>query len=110
MAATYDLEIDAGATYSVQFAYKDANGSAINLTGYTGKCQIRTAVGGTLVLEEIPTINASTGVITLTFTAAETALLTSPRYLYALEIYAAGGEPTIRLAEGAVRVSLEVVK
>jgi len=40
-AGKYNLLIEQGATYQVEIQYKDSNGVAVDLTGYSGKLQIR---------------------------------------------------------------------
>lgn len=111
MAATYNFSVDAGATYNKKIYWKDNNGAVINMVGYTAKLQIRDYAGGNLVFEVTPTITVDTGAIDFTFTAAQTTLLTKPRYVYALELsLVAGSDPVVRLIEGTINVSLEVVK
>ncbi len=110
MAVRYKLHIDAGATFKREFEYTNDDGTVFNLTGYTAKLQIRETVDGPLVLEIIPAINVTTGVISFTLTAAQTATLIKPEYVYAMELYAPGNEPTFRFIEGGVEVSPEVVR
>ena len=40
-AGVYDLKINKGATFVVGLTLKKANGLLFDLTGYTGRCQIR---------------------------------------------------------------------
>lgn len=110
MATTYNLSVDAGATYSVEFEYTNDDGSIFDLTGYTAKMQIRDMPSSpTFVLEVTPTITVLTGIISVTLTATQTATLTNSSYVYAIELYGSGGF-VIRAVEGVVTVSPEVVR
>ena len=40
-AGKYTLLIEQGATLNLSLAYKDSANAAVNLTGYSGKMQIR---------------------------------------------------------------------
>ena len=110
MAVRYKFHIDAGATFQRQFEYTNDDGTPFDLTGYSALMQIRQTPDAELALEHEPTIDTETGMLTVTLTAEETATLTLPDYVYAIELYAPGNEPTIRLVEGAVEVSPEVVR
>lgn len=112
MAGRYDVTVDAGATFSTVFTYKDANGVPIDLTGYTAQAMLRddpySQAAAALTLT--PTIDGPNGTVTLAMTAAETSTLTLDRYVYAIELTASGGEPVIRLVEGTMTMSPEVVR
>jgi len=109
MAANDTLYVDAGATFTRQYVYTNTDGSVFDLTGYTARAQVRTDyTAATATIDTNPTIDVGTGTISLTFTATETGLLTNTQYVWALELTKS---PTvIRLVEGQVVVSLEVVK
>lgn len=111
MAANYTLNIEAGATFTRAFEYTNADGTVYPLTGYTAKLQIRETPEASLAaLSVTPSINVATGTITVTLTAAQTSTLLLPKYVYAMELAGPGGEPVIRLVEGSVKVSPEVVR
>ena len=109
--SSYDLNIDAGATFEVQFEYTNDDGTLFDLTGWTAKFQARETTGSTLALEVTPTITTATAMITLHLTAAQTATLTKTNYVYAIELTKTGTETlVIRLVEGEIWVSPEIVK
>lgn len=110
MAAVYTLHIDAGATFTRQFEYTNDDGTPFNLTGWTALMHIRPSVDGNLTLEHVPTITPSTGTLAITLTAEETSSLTAPEYVYAIELTHPEGEPVIRLVQGSIKVSPEVVR
>jgi len=108
LAIQYNLHIEAGATFTRDIVYTNEDGSDFNLTGYTGKLQVRpTVTSSTLSLEVIPTINVTTSTISWTFTPAQTSALVNG-YAYALEI--TNGAIVIRLIEGTLVVSPELVR
>jgi hypothetical protein len=109
MAANYGLEIEAGATFSLEFEYKNEDGTLFDFTGWTSKAQIRQTPSSSSFLEVTTAINAATSVITISLTATQTSTLTFPAYVWAMELSKNDGT-VIRLVEGAVRVSPEVVR
>jgi hypothetical protein len=110
--ATIDLNIEAGATYSgLSIVVRNSDNTLMSLTGYTGQLQIRKSpASSTAVITVTPTITTGTSTVSFTIPANQTSLLDGGVYVWALEITASGGEPVLRLAEGSVYVSAEVVK
>lgn len=118
MAAIYNSTIDIGASWSVQFAYKDTTGTAINLTGYTGAMQVRTTPDATTALISLTdgagiTITAATGLVQVNITATQSATLTSATqagtpYVYDLEL--TSGSSVIRLVQGVLTASANVTR
>lgn len=114
MAAQLDLEIEAGATFTLDLDVATEAGAVIDLTGYTARMMIKRSTAETAALLELTTANGriaittATGLVTLVLTAIETAELTTwTRGVYDLELVSAGGVVT-RLAEGAVTILAEV--
>ena len=110
MAANYGLEIEAGATFSLEFEYKNDDGTLFDFTGWTAKAQIRQTPSSSSALEITTAINAGTSVITISLTANQTATLTFTNYVWAMELTQTIGGRVIRLVEGGVVVSPEVVR
>jgi hypothetical protein len=114
-AASYDFEIEQGATLLKPIVWKDSTGTAVNLTGYTAKMQIRKSVSSTDVLLELSTTNgklsitAGTGTITMIFSATTTAAIDWSRGKYDLELTSSSGVVT-RLLEGEITVSKEITR
>lgn len=82
----------------------DAQGDAINLSGYTAESQIRKSYYSTTANNFTATVtDAATGEITISMTAANTANLSPSRYLYDLVI-TAPDETKTRVVEGIVVV------
>ena len=102
MTATYNLVCPQATTFT--FAFRpQTDGVNWNLTGYTATMTIRPFAGSTTTTLLATTANGkisidtSTSVITVSFTATETDL-TSETYMYDFMLYT--GSTTIRLLEG----------
>lgn len=115
-AAQYDLVIEQGATWSQSVQWKTGSpATAVNLSGYTARMQLRSSVSTSAAALSLTTENgrialtANTGTITLSVSATDTAALTAGRYVYDLELVSGGGQVT-RVMEGVVTVSAEVTR
>jgi hypothetical protein len=111
----YDLEIKQGATLSLTATWKDSSGTAVNLTGYTARMQVRATYDSSSTILSLTsssgiTLGGSAGTIAITASATTTAALTAPwSGVWDLELVSGGGEVT-RLLEGAATVSPEVTR
>jgi len=109
----YDLEIKQGATLSLTATWKDSTGTAVNLTGYTARLQVRATYDSSSTILSLTsasgiTLGGAAGTIAITASATTTAALTAPwSGVYDLELVSGGGEVT-RLLEGTATVSPEV--
>lgn len=110
MAVSDNLFVDAGATFVREYVYTNEDGTVFDLTGFTAKVQVREDAASTLLFEVTPTITILTGKVAMTWSATNTSLLTKKLYNWALELTNATSGVVIRLVEGTVTVSLEVVK
>ena len=109
-AIQFNLYVEAGATFERSLIYTNDDGTLFDLTDYTAELQVReTASSATATLTVTPTIAVETAVIAWEFTATQTATLTNSSYVYAIELTNTDGD-VIRLLEGAVTVSPEVVR
>lgn len=114
-AGTYDIIVEQGATFTLAMTWKDSAGSAVNLTGYTARMQVRPAADSTGTLLTLTTENGrialggAAGTITLTVAASDTAALTAGTGVYDIELVSGGGVVT-RLLQGSVTISREVTR
>jgi len=112
MAATANLKIEAGATFSSDVTVKDTNGSAFDLTGYTAAAKMALGYASTRTRTTISTAiasDATTGVITISLTADQTSALDAPaRYVYDVEITKTSDSTVTRVIEGIITVSPNV--
>lgn len=122
-AGKYNLLIEQGATYQVELQYKDSNGVPVDLTGYSGKLQIRPSIGSpTAYLCLSSSLNAdgtglnfagayginppTSGTIGVYISAITSSMLTFNTGVYDLEIQS--GSFVTRLLQGNVQLSKEV--
>lgn len=122
-AGKYNLLIEQGATYQVEIQYKDSAGVAVDLTGYSGKLQIRPSIGsptayiclssslqpdgtGLNFSGSYGTTPPTSGSIGIYISAISSSLLTFDTGVYDLEI--SSGSFTTRLLQGNVQLSKEV--
>jgi hypothetical protein len=126
-AGRYSFTIEQGSTLNFELQYKNSSGSAINLSGYGGKMQIKSnyadnsptiylTLSSSLQADgtglnfsgsngSTPTASGSIGV----FISADTSsLLTFDTALYDLEI--TSGSIVTRILEGQVKLSKEVTR
>ena len=126
-AAKYPFTIEQGVTTILEFQYKDANENPIDLTGYSGKMQIKSdfadnapttyaTISSSLYADGTGLIfsgsNGSTpptsGSIGLYISAASSSAFTFESAKYDLEIYS--GSVVTRLVEGTIKISKEVTR
>lgn len=123
-AGTYHMAVDQGATFRKTVTWKDESGSAVNLTGYTARMQVRASYSASTTVLSATTANGkialggSLGTISIVLSATETAALSvaSPNDfsdafvgVYDLELVAPNGDVT-RLLQGSFIVNPEVTR
>tara|TARA_B100000902_G_C27056121_1_gene786681 strand:+ start:546 stop:881 length:336 start_codon:yes stop_codon:yes gene_type:complete len=109
-AGKYNFTLEQGTTFSREITVQDS-GSAMNLTGYTPRMQMRsTHDSSTIALTFTASIsNAAQGKIQLSAAAAATTAVEEGLYVYDLEIESSSSGVT-RLMEGQVTVTPEVTR
>lgn len=122
-AGRYNIIIEQGATFELELQYKDSNSVPIDLTGYSGRMQIRPSIGSpTSYLCLSSSLNSdgtglnfsgsngstspSSGSIGIYISAVTSSLLTFDQGVYDLEI--ASGSFVSRILQGNVQLSKEV--
>ena len=112
MAATANLRIEQGATFSSDVTVKDTNGNAFDLTGYTAAAKMAKGYASTRTRTTITSAiasDATTGIITLSLTADQTNNLDAPaRYVYDVEITKTSDSTVTRVIEGIITISPNV--
>jgi len=127
-AGRYSFTIEQGTTFQLELIYKDSNLTPVNLTGYSGRMQIRPTVdSNTVYLTLSSSLNAdgtglnfsgssgtnplSSGSIGIYISSCTSSLLNFTNAYYDLEIYSGSNCPyTVRLIEGQVQLSKEVTR
>lgn len=109
-----NLTIEQGATFDKSYLWKAGKPLVpVDMTGYTGRMQIRTVVDSVTVLHELSTMNGeitlgSNGIVRMTIPAAITEAFSFTSAVYDLEIIF--GSTVIRLMQGTVKLSLNVTR
>jgi hypothetical protein len=112
MASIYNLAIDQGTDFSTELPpIKDATNSVRDLTGYTGRAQLRKSYASTSNVTFTVNIDTPTdGIVKLTLSNAATANLRYGRYVYDVELTKTSDSTIERLYEGIVTVYPEVTR
>lgn len=109
MATKANLVVDQGATYSTSITITDDNDNIYDLTGYTGAAQMRKHYTSSNATSFSVSLEAQTGIVTLSLTAGQTANLTAGRYVYDVEITSSSNVVS-RILEGIVTVTPNVTR
>jgi hypothetical protein len=114
-AGIYNITADQGATFTRQLTWKDSAGSAVNLTSYTARMQLRPSVdaAGAAVLELTTENNrivlgGTAGTIVLTVPASAMGSVAADTYAYDLELVE--GSVVTRLVQGSFELRGEVTR
>lgn len=113
MTANYDFTAGQGETFDRTVTWK-IDGTAVNITGYTARLQIRKTHKSTSAVVSLTqasglTLGGSAGTIQIVISATATAALTARRYVYDLELVSSSGVVT-RVLEGAFELTPEVTR
>ena len=109
MAIKPNLIIDQGATYATKLNITDANGIAVDLTGYSAAAQIRKHYTSSNSTPFTVSLTAATGAVVLSLSSNSTANLVAGRYVYDVELIDGAGRIS-RIIEGTVTISPNVTR
>lgn len=109
MATKANITIDQGTTFSTTISLTDDNGEPINLTGYSGRSQMRKHYTSSNSQSFSVSLSNTSGVVSLSLTATQTANLIPGRYVYDVEVIS-GANAVSRIIEGIVTVTPEVTR
>jgi hypothetical protein len=110
-AAEYDLIVDQGSDFAVEFTLKE-DGSLKDLTGYSARAQMRKVKTASDIAASFTcTIATPTnGVVKMELANSVTKALAAGRYFYDLEIHTASDAIVTRIMQGEVEVTQEVTR
>lgn len=109
MAIKANLYIDQGATYATKLILNDANGEAVNLTGYSASAQIRKHYTSSNAVSFSVTLGGGSGYVLLELSANATANLVAGRYVYDVELVDPANKVS-RIIEGIVTINPNVTR
>jgi hypothetical protein len=109
MATKANIVVDQGTTFSTSINLTDDDGNPVDLTGYTGRSQMRKHYTSTNSQSFSVSLNSQQGSITLSMSANQTSNIVPGRYVYDVEI-ASGANVISRVVEGIVTVTPEVTR
>jgi hypothetical protein len=110
LAAYSEITIEQGATFETTVNVEDAYNNPINLTGFTASSMMRKSYYSTTAYNLISTVTGtSNGEITLTMSAANTAVLPIGRMVYDL-IINDGANNITRVVEGIATILPSVTR
>lgn len=107
MAIKSNITIDQGTDYEVTINVKDANTTAISLTGFTGQAQIRKYFTSSRKYDFTVSVSANTGEVTMAMSAANTANIAAGRYVYDC-VLVSNTNVVSRIVEGIVTINPRV--
>ena len=99
-----NITIPQGADFTETFVSTESDGSSSNLTGYTGKAQIKKHPDATSSNSFSVSITAATGEVAIAMTSGVTSGLTAGRYLYDVLLTSSSGSVS-RLTQGMALVT-----
>lgn len=111
MAVQANLLIDQNADFLYTVTLIDSNNEAIDLTGYSVYSQLRTSYTSNNYIDMNATINdpPTSGIITLSMAAGDTAMLTATRYVYDLDVVSSNNI-TSRIMQGIATINPGVTR
>jgi hypothetical protein len=116
----YNLDVIQGSTFSAQLFAKNADGTAIDLSGYEVRGVVKYNYGTGVALVNLnPAVNtgqapplntytAASGVVDVSIPATGAAALPVTIGVYDIEMYSAGETEVRKLLDGRVRIHPEV--
>jgi hypothetical protein len=105
MATKANITIDQGTTFNTEIVLTDEEGNAIDLSGYTGKAQLRKSYTSSTYKSFQVTLND--GVVYLAMNSSNSSSLTAGRYVYDV-ILTDSLNNVNRIIEGIVTVTPRV--
>lgn len=109
MATKANIVVDQGTTFTTSIYLTDDDGVAIDLSGYTGRSQIRKHYTSSNSVSFAVSLTNALGIVTLDLTSTQTSALAAGRYVYDVEIVSSSNV-VARIIEGIVTVTPEVTR
>lgn len=107
-SSNYDFSIIQGSSFSVNLSINNADGTKMNLSGFSGRALVKNKYSDTGYLLDLkPIIDSSyvSGLVTISGSGNATASLPAGRFLYDLEIFK--GEYILKPIRGYFNIEAE---
>lgn len=111
MGAKANLIVDQGADFSTSITVADVDGNVVDLTGYSGRGQIRKHYTSSTKVDFTVTFGTprTDGVVSLALSNVQTANMEAGRYVYDAELIS-GANVVSRMVEGILTITPEVTR
>ena len=110
MAVYSNLTVDQGTDFTASVDVTDTDGDALDLTGFTVKGEVRRSYYSTTAVALTCAVsNATSGIITVSLSAAQSDAMKPGRYVYDVEITNSAGTKR-RVLEGQLEIMPGVTK
>lgn len=110
MAVYSNITVDQGTDFTASVDVTDADGDALNLTGFTVQGQVRRSYYSSTAVDLTCAVsNATTGIITFSLSAVQSDAMKPGRYVYDVEIKSSANVKT-RVLEGQLEIMPGVTK
>lgn len=110
MATKANLIIDAGTDFSTTITItNDTTDAVVDLTGYTGRAQIRKHFASSNSVNFDVTVGGVEGSVTLSLSDTQTSAMRAGRYVYDVEVVSADNVVS-RIVEGIVTITPNVTR
>ena len=111
MADFVELDIEAGATFSLQITIKNDNGTGKNLANHTVTSQLRKSYYSSTATDfAISVIDTANGIISMGISSANTSNLRAGRYVFDVELNDSANNTITRIFEGIATVLPNVTR
>ena len=107
MAIKSNITIDQGTDFEVTINVRDANTTAISLTGFTGQAQLRKYYTSSRKYDFNVIVSANTGEVTMAMSSANSANIAAGRYVYDC-VLVSNTNVVSRIVEGIVTINPRV--
>ena len=111
MADFVELDIEAGATFSLEITIKNDNGTGRNLASHTITSQLRKSYYSSTATDfTISVLDTANGKISMALSSANTANLRAGRYVFDVELNDTANNTITRIFEGIATVLPNVTR
>jgi len=107
------ITVKQGDTYSLRIYAKDCLGTALDLTNYSARGQVRERYSSTGILLTLnPTVHASyvSGIVDLSIPSSGTAALPISQFVWDIEVYTTNDAVVYKVANGYLNVLPETTR